>query len=373
MGLDTVKTAVVDISSPPSIRVLGHSLAETYGRDIAGGRAQAAELADATNRALQEAEDATEAVIGRKVVPDDAVFLLPARALAGTTITVTRRRPPRGDTITPAELDSLWEKAVQKARRTLKTLPNAGTDWVIQNITQTELRLDGKLVSDPVGLRGRQLSLGAYGVTCHPATIRGIEQLAERLELNIHQLVPVPQSLATLIPTGEALLLDVGASGTDCLHIRHGALIDARRVLFGGNFFSRHLSNQFKCNLADAEALKIAFGSNALVENDVRLVRRGLEEPLMRWATEVVSAINQLFPAVDSPQLPPHLYFTGGSAILPGLKNMLLYALKDAGRTFEHPPQIANLGEHALAGFRYDPGGLRGVLFAPVLSAAKFL
>ena len=368
-----MKAAVVDMSSPQNIRVLGHSLAETYGRDIAGGRAQAAELADATNRALQEAEDATEAAIGRKIVPDDAVFLLPSRALAGTTVTVSRRRPPRSDAISAAELDALWEKAVQKTQHTLESLPDTGADWVIQNITQTELRLDGKLVSDPVGLRGRNLSLGAYGVTCHPATIRGIEQLAERLDLNIHQLVPIPQSLAALVPGGDALLLDVGAGGTDCLYVRHGALIDTRRVLFGGNFFSRHLSNRFKCDLADAEALKIAFGSNSLVENDVRLVRRGLEEALWRWATETVSAINQLLPAVDFPQLPPHLYFTGGSAILPGLKNMLLYALKDAGRTFEHPPQIVNLGEHALADFRGDPGGLRGVLFAPVLSAAKFL
>ncbi len=372
MGLDTVKAAVVDMSSPQNIRVLGHGLAESHGRDIAGGRAQAAELADVTNRALQAAEDATEAAIGRKIVPDDAVFLLPSRALAGVTVTVSRRRPPRSDAISAAELDALWARGVQKTRQRLQTLPDH-TDWLIQNIAQTELRLDGKLVSDPVGLRGRNLSLGAYGVTCHPATIRGIEQLAERLDLNIHQLVPIPQSLAALVPGGDALLLDVGAGGTDCLYVRHGALIDTRRVPFGGNFFSRHLNKRFKCDLVDAEALKIAFGSDSLVENDVRLVRRGLEEPLQRWATETASAINHLLPAVDFPQLPPHLYFTGGSAILPGLKNMLLYALKDAGRTFEHPPQIVNLGEHALAGFRGDPGGLRGVLFAPVLSAARFL
>ncbi len=373
MGLDTVKAAVVDMLEPERIRVLGHSLAEAHGKDIAGGRAQAAELADVTNRALQEAEDATETTIGRKIVPDDAVFLLPSRALAGTTVAVSRHRPARSGTISAAELDELWQKAVEKTQAALKALPNTGSDWIIQTITQTELRLDGKLVSDPVGLRGRQLSLGAYGVTSHPATLRGIEQLAERLELNIHQLIPTPPALATLVPAGDALLLNVGASGTDCLRIRHGALVDMRRVLFGGHFFSRHLSSRFKCNLADAEALKIAFGSNALVENDVRLVRRGLEEPLHRWATEVVSAINQLFPAVDSPQLPPQLYFTGGSAILPGLKNMLLYVLKDAGRTFEQSPEIVNLGERALPGFYNNPTGLRGVLFAPALSAAKFL
>lgn len=65
LGLDTVKAVVVEMPSSGSIRVLGHSLAEAHGKDIAGGRAQAAELADVTNHALQEAEDATEISIGR--------------------------------------------------------------------------------------------------------------------------------------------------------------------------------------------------------------------------------------------------------------------------------------------------------------------
>ncbi len=284
-----------------------------------------------------------------------------------------QRRAARQGVITAAELDSLWKKAVEKAQGTLKTLPDTGADWVAQSITQAELRLDGRLVSEPVGLKGRQFSLAVYGTICHPATVRGIEQLADRLELNIFELVPTPQALTTLISNGDALVLNVGAGGTDCLRIQHGALTGNQQVPFGGHFFSRHLSNRFKCNLADAEALKIAFSFNALVENDVALVRHALTQPLQRWAIEVTAAINRLFPAADTPQIPAQVCVTGGSAVLPGLKNMLLYTLKDAGRTFESSPEIINLGENVLPGFHHDPIGLRGLLFAPVLGAAKYL
>lgn len=373
LGLDMVKIAVVDVSSPQEIRVLGHSVAETHGRDIAGGRATAAALTETVNYALQEAEDATESAIGRKVVPDDAAFLLPGRALVGQLVAVEQRRPPRSGVITQKELDTLWQRAAEKTRRALAALPDVTEDWTAHTVTPGELRLDGRLVNEPVGLNGRKLTLSAYGTVCHPATLRGIEQLAERLELNIAGVVPVPQALATLVSAADALVLHVGASGTDCLRVRYDALAGVETVPFGGEFFSRQLSQCFNCAAAEAEALKIAFSTGALTEHDVSLVQRGLTAPLRRWAEEVVVIIGRLFPAEESASLPAHIYFTGGSAGLPGLKNMLLYTLKDAGRTFDRPVEIINLGETALSGFRNHPSGFRGMIFAPVLSSAKFL
>lgn len=373
LGLDSVKVAVVDVSSPQEIRVLGHSLVETHGRDIAAGRASAATLTETTNHALQEAEDATEAAIGRKVVPDDAVFLIPERALAGQTVTISKRRPPRSGAIRSEELDALWEQTAGHARKTLATLPDVTAEWTAHTVTQGELRLDGRLVSEPVGLNGRELTLSVYGSVCHPATIRGIEQLAKRLELNIAGVAPTAQSLATLVSVADALVLHVSASGTDCLRIQNDALIGAQAVPFGGEFFSRQLSEIFKCTLVDAEALKIAFGTNGLSVDDADLVRRALTHPLRRWAEDVVGAVDALFPPEESAVLSGNLVFTGGSAGLPGLKNMLLYTLKGAGRKFDRSVEIVNLGDTALGGYRNHPTGFRGMIFAPVLSSAKFL
>jgi len=372
LGADTIKIIVAAVEQG-RITVLGHSLVSADGRDVAGGRAQAAALASDINEALQAAEDATEAVAGRKIIPDHALFLLPNRSLMGRLFTVTQRRARFNTPITQKELDALWELVIRQAKTGLAALPDVGLDWQPQTVTPAELRLDGHLVHEPVGLSGRQLALSAFGVTCQAAILRGIERLADRLELEIYQLVPAPQSAAMIVPARNALVLDVGASGTDCLRLRNDAIVAAERVLFGGEFFTRSLCTAFKCSPADGEALKIAFSANALSEADAALVRRSLTVPFQRWADEAVAAIQRLFFANETPLLPGHLFFLGGSAVLPGLKNMLLYTFREAGFSFARSPEVANLGETALPGYDNHPTGLKGILFAPVLSLAKVI
>ncbi|MFQ5578159.1 MAG: hypothetical protein ACE5G8_14335 [Anaerolineae bacterium] len=370
VGTDTVKIAVVDVK-PGAINVLGHSLAPVNGRDVAGGRAQAAALAGAINRALQEAEDATEALAGRKIVPDHALFSLPGRALKGQRFSVKQRRSRPGQPITPKELDALWERAVRLAKQGLPSLSGVGDDWVPQTVTPAGLWLDNHLVNDAAGLQGAALSLSVYGVTSHPAILRGLEQLSEKLELEIFRLVPASQALATIVPARDALLLDVGAGGTDCCLMRHDALAAAGRVPAGGTFFTRAMSRAFKCDLESAEALKVAFATGALTAADVTLVRRSLQLPLARWATEIAEAVTAMPPATETRTLPAQLYLTGGSAVLPGLNAALLNGLKEAGFTFERSPEISSLGQTALNGFNHGPSGFRGMLFALALSLAK--
>ena len=69
LGSDTIKVAVVEVTAR-RVEVLGHCLATTDGRDVAGGRSEAAALAATVNGALKEAEDASVAIAGQKVVPD---------------------------------------------------------------------------------------------------------------------------------------------------------------------------------------------------------------------------------------------------------------------------------------------------------------
>ena len=370
VGTDTVKVAVVQVDEG-RVTVLGHSLAPTGGRDVTGGRAQAAALASVVNTALQEAEDVTEARAGRKIVPDDALFLLPERALRGACFTVKQQRAQPAEPITRKELDALWERLLRLARQKLPALPGVGADWVPQTVTPAGLWLDGHLVNDPPGLQGRSLSLSAYGTICRPAILRGLQQLADRLEVNIYRLVPASQALATIVPARDALALNVGANGTDICLIRRDALIAARHISLGGAFFTQAMSRAFRCTPADAEALKVAFASQALSEGDVELVRRSLQQPLRRWGGAAADAIGAMLGVEAETVLPGSLYFVGGSALLPGLQDALLAALKEAGFAFERSPETGNLGQSALPGFRNEPSGFRGLLFAPVLSLAR--
>ncbi|RME40808.1 MAG: hypothetical protein D6796_16690 [Caldilineae bacterium] len=370
VGTDTIKTAVVEVEAE-QVTVLAHSLAPAGGRDVAGGRAQAAALTSVVNAALQEAEDATETLAGRKIVPDDALFLLPERALQGACFTVKQQRAHPAEPITRRELDALWERALRLARQKLPTLPGAGADWVPQTVTPAGLWLDDHLANDPLGLQGRTLSLSVYGTICQPAILRGLQQLAERLEVNIYRLVPASQALATIVPARDALTLNVGANGTDISLLRRDALVAACYVPLGGAFFTQIMSHTFRCNLPDAEALKVAFAAYALSEGDVELVERSLQQPLRRWAGAAAEAVGAMLEADGETTLPGHLYFTGGSAFLPGLQEAFLAALKEGGFPFARSPEVGMLGQSALPGFRNEPSGFRGILFAPVLSLAR--
>src|SRR5512147_955908 len=75
IGRDTVK-AVVALVKPDAaeVEIIGYGLAETGGHDITGGRLEAAAVTAPVNAALTQAEDSTEAVVGRKIVPDDVIF-----------------------------------------------------------------------------------------------------------------------------------------------------------------------------------------------------------------------------------------------------------------------------------------------------------
>lgn len=371
LGSDTIKVAVVEVDAG-QVQVLGHSLVPANSRDVAGGRAQAAALAGIINGALQEAEDASEARLGTKVVPDNCLFALPGRTVAGRIFTVNQRRAVPSSPIAQKELDSMWGRVVKLANQQLTSLPKTTADWMPQMATPAGLWLDGQLVNDPIGLRGGQLSLSAYAMACHPAIVRGLEQLAEKLEVDIYQLVPAPQTLATIIPAREALVFDIGAGGTDCLLVRHDALVAAGRVQMGGAFFTRSMANAFKCSFDDAEALKVAFASDVLSEADRALVRQSLAQPVKRWRTAVAETLAGIIP-VDNERsrLPGDVYFVGGSAVLPGLKNQLVLGFKEAGFGFSREPEFSRLGETPLKDFHHEPVGFRGILFAQALSLAK--
>src|SRR5512145_1771012 len=94
IGRDKVKAVVAQINPETAeLQIIGSGLAETGGHDITGGRLEAAAVTAPVNAALTQAEDSTEGIVGRKVVPDDVIFALASRATVGRLFTVEQTRP----------------------------------------------------------------------------------------------------------------------------------------------------------------------------------------------------------------------------------------------------------------------------------------
>jgi cell division ATPase FtsA len=369
LGSDTIKAVVVQVADG-QIHVLGHSLVPAEGKRLAGSRAEEAMLAAIVNRALQEAEDQTEHYLGHKIVPDHVLFALPSHALAGCRFQIDRRRPASAQyqPITAKEAAELWEQTVGQLKPALQKLPGVRPDWQAQTVTLAGFWVDGHLANDPVGLYGQTLSLAVYGITCQPEVLVSLEKLAERLEVEVYQMVAPAQALSMLVPHKDALLLDVGAGHTACYLIRNDALVNAIHIPLGGHFFSRSMAEAFHCDFDSAEALKLAYAADILSEADVNLVERSLHQPLQAWQTALMEGLS---PLVADQTLPANLIFTGGSAKLPGLLESLFQAVDSQGFSFERSPELSYLGHAPLSDYKNDPLNFRGVLFALALSLGK--
>jgi cell division ATPase FtsA len=355
-GTDTVKAVVIQ-REKAGVRVLGYGFAPAEGRDLAGARAEVVVLAAAADTALTAAEDQSERPGPRpKVVPDEAVVLMPARLTRGESFTVRQTRPNPGAPIAARELKGAWERVERLARERLPLLGDDPGAWKPLAITPGAVTVDGHQVTDPVGLKGRELALSAFGVAVWPPALRAVETIAERLELKLANLVAAPQALAGVVPQRDAILVEVGARGTSLHLIRHDALVAAAWWPQGGDFFTQGLARAFRCPQDEAEALKRAYADGALSESDRELVTQRLHEPVAGWletlrdklqhmaAHDVYLPAQACLSANGAGALPGRMYVTGGGSLLPDLPAALLSLEAPPPFSFRRSLEVERLG-----------------------------
>jgi len=339
-------------------RVLGYGFSPAAGRDLSGGRADVAALAGITDQALVAAEDQTETAAQSKIVPDDALFSVPAQLTRGECFSVRQTRPDPSTPIAAREMQVAWDRVVRLARERLPLLGNDSVTWKPLAITPGAVTVDGHHVTDPVGLKGQEISLSAFGVAVWPPVLRATEAIAERLELRLVDVVATPQALTTLVPRREAILIDIGAQGTGLSLIRHDALVATHWWPHGGEYFTKCLAEAFHCSLEEAEALKRAYTDHALSPEDEQLVARSLIGPVAGWSETLVAQLfhmakvetahhptstGYLMSAKDDP-LPGHIYLTGGGSLLPDLPQALFSLESTTSLNFRRSVEVESLG-----------------------------
>jgi cell division ATPase FtsA len=356
LGTDTVK-AVVVCRVKKGARVLGYGFAPAEGHDLGGGRAEVAVLAAATDAALVAAEDQTGRLGPDKVVPDEALFCIPARLTRGECFTVRQTRVEPRVPIAPREVRSTWARVERLARERLPLMGDDDGSWKPLAITPGAITVDGHQVTDPVGLKGGELSLSAFGVAVWPSALRTVEAIAERLDVTLVDAVAAPQALASAVPQREGILLDIGAEGTSVHVIQNGALVATHWWRQGGAFFTGSLARTFRCPLDEAEALKRAYADQALSERDHDLVTRSLAEPVAAWREALIARLHRVVKEESTCRpanrplnsnrtgsLPGRIYLTGGGSLLPDLAQALGSLETTPTLRFRRSLEIESLG-----------------------------
>jgi cell division ATPase FtsA len=362
VGRDTVKAAVVlMIPGQAEPQIVGYGQAETGNHDVTGGRLEAHAVTQPVNMALTQAEDRSEEVIGQKIVPDDVIFGLAGRATVGKLFTVKQTRPKTLEPVSAKELKQLRTRAEKLARQELSDIFSEGGQWQPLAVNDAGLRLDNHLVLDGVGLTGTELSLSVFGVAGQAGALRSLEVLADRLDLAITNVVALPQALASVTPYAEAIILDIGFSGTDICLIRNDGLVGADWTPFGGYFFTRSLARALKVDTPAATELKHAWSRGELDQAEAARVQTHLDQPRLRWYHAVMEVLAELS---GDKSLPRRIYMTGGGSLLPGLDKLL----RTDPTPFDSAPEVSQLGQPSGLVIKDLTGSLNYSLFTLTLS-----
>lgn len=143
----------------------------------------------------------------------------------------------------------------------------------ILHATPSYFKLDGHLVSDPLGMLGRRLEVGVTIVTAPTAIWRNSVLCVERTNRHVAGVVAAPyaSSLASLaedeLESG-ALLVEMGARSTTAALFQASSLMHVDAVPIGSDHITQDIAHCFGTSSHAAERLKVVHGSAIANLND---------------------------------------------------------------------------------------------------------
>jgi len=325
IGTAFAKAIIVEVREDEAI-VLGVGrhpqnyphMADGIVTDIAGVTANC-------NEALIEAEKKAGGVVAPATIIGIAGELV-----KGSSITINKQRSQPEKQISGDELASLMTGAQQKLLKLSKESIAAETGYNnievrLTNAAVISVRVDGQLVSNPVGFKGRNISLTLFSAFAPLMQLGALETVAQGLDLMLHSIIVEPYALARCLSMNAgadsgAIFIDVGGGTTDIALMRQGGIEETRMFALGGRTFTRRLSISKGMSPKQAEELKIAYSNGALKGSGRDEIRAIMAPECQTWMDSVELLVEELS---KGELLPPAIYTVGGGSALPDLRQKL--------------------------------------------------
>ncbi len=277
------------------------------------------------NEALIQAEQAAGGVVAPA-----AIIGIAGELVKGSSTTVSRQRPNPSKTIAPEELESLITSAQQKllksARERIATETGyPSIDVRLTNASVISVRIDGQLVSNPIGFRGRYFSLTLFSAFAPLTQLGALETVAQGLDLTLMAIVAEPYALARCLSSNAsadsgAIFIDVGGGTTDIALVRQGGIEETRMFALGGRTFTRRIATNKGLSLKEAEWLKISYSKGEMKNSERDEIQAILAPECQTWMDSVELLIEELS---KGELLPPVIYTVGGGSALIDLQETL--------------------------------------------------
>lgn len=276
---------------------------------------------DNCNAALVKAEQAAGGVIA-----PSTVIGIAGELVKGSSTTVSRTRQQATQPITAEELESLITVAQNKLLKSAKERIAAetgypGIDVRLTNTAVISVRIDGQIVHNPIGFRGRHFILTLFSAFAPLTQLGALETVAQGLDLTLVTIVAEPYALARCLSTNAgadsgAIFIDIGGGTTDIALVRQGGIEETRMFALGGRTFTRRIATTKGISLKDAERLKINYSSGEMKGSSHDEIQAILAPECQTWMDSVELLIEEL---AKGKLLPPAIYMVGGGSGLPDL------------------------------------------------------
>lgn len=277
------------------------------------------------NEALIKAEQSAGGIIAPATVIGIAGELV-----KGSSITMTKQRQQPTKPITPEELESVISSAQQKLLKMARDRIAAETGYQnievrLTNAAVISVRIDGQVVSNPIGFRGRHFTLTLFSAFAPLMQLGALETVAQGLDLTLMTIVAEPYALARCLSTNAsadsgAIFIDIGGGTTDIALVRQGGIEETRMFALGGRTFTRRLAASKGLSVKEAEKLKLSYSSGGVKGSQRDEIQSIFASEVQTWMDSVELLIDEL---AKGDLLPPAIYTVGGGCALPDLRQRL--------------------------------------------------
>ena len=256
----------------------------------------------------------------------------------------------RNDEITLKELNAIDLKITDEAYKIGKAkifnkTGNNSTNLEIITTSTVYTKVDGKVVSNPVGVRGQKIELALYTSFVPDYYLESLEEVASILNLNVLAITSNLYALTETLKLKEGsdadfVLIDVGSDTTDIGIVFRGGIVAENNVDLGGGHFTKQISTRFGIAFPEAEKKKYQYTFERLDEDQIQETEKVICEVANMWI-EGVRIVLEDFSRVKA--FPNKIFLTGGGSKIRETEKFLKSELWRENLIFKEDVEIKKL------------------------------
>lgn len=325
VGTEFVKALIAKIDGT-QLEIIGVGRAHQQLSDMqAGAIADIGGVVDNCSKALAEAEE--QAGISVRT----AILGIAGELVKGTTSTVrcTRTEPSVEINVDEMEriIELVQERASDIAKKNLAAeLGGKHLDVRLVNSALVSITIDGYVVTNPIGFKGRDVVVQLYTAFAPMIHISALERVAMELDLDLLAVAAEPFAVARSVigdnpnASMSAVLMDVGGGTTDIAVINEGGVQGTKMFGIGGRAFTKAIERNLGIDFDLAEKYKLHTASGALPASKQQEVETALDKTCDVWVSGVELALSEF---TDLETIPHRILLCGGGSSLDNLHQAL--------------------------------------------------